>query len=38
LSTGDQRYGWLMEKSVVGRGRSRPDGQLEIDYYHDPGP
>jgi len=38
LSTGDPRYRWLEEKPVVGRGRSRPDGQLEIDYYYDPGP
>jgi hypothetical protein len=34
LSTGDQRYRWLAERPVMGRGRSRPDGRLEIDYYH----
>lgn len=38
LSTGEQRYLWLTDKPVIGRGRSRPDGRLEIDYYYDPGP
>ncbi len=36
LSTGEQQYRWLTEKRVIGRGRSRPDGQLDIDYYYDP--
>jgi hypothetical protein len=35
LLTGDERYRWLSDKIIVGKGKSTPEG-LEIDYFYEP--
>jgi hypothetical protein len=35
LLTGDERYRWLSDKIIVGKGKSTREG-LEIDYFYEP--
>lgn len=35
LLTGDERYRWLSDKIIVGKGKSTPEG-LEIHYFYEP--
>ncbi len=36
LLTGDERYKWLCEKTIVGRGKLLSPTQLEVDYFYEP--
>ena len=36
LLTGDERYRWLCEKTIVGRGKLPSPTQIEVDYFYEP--
>jgi len=36
LLTGDERYKWLCEKTIIGRGKLPSPTQIEIDYFYEP--
>lgn len=35
MTTGDEKYHWLMTKIIIGKGKSA-EGKLELDYYYEP--